>query len=381
MSATDGNGAAEETLSARQAEIAAKLNAARALLARHSADALHLTTVASAAWITAGAGAYVNESVDAAAFGILITENAAIILTDPIEEPRLREEERLEELGFTFTVEPWYARGPALEKLSAGKRVADETAPEWRGLQRELAQIRAKLAPGEQARLRAGARLAADALRETVLAIRSGMTESEVAARLMLASRNRGGTAVVALVGSDDRIAKYRHPLATDKPIERYAMVVLSFRYHGLILSLTRCVHFGELPDSLRETALAVAKVDANVIAATREGRTLADMFEFIKRQYAEAGQPHAIEEHHQGGPGGYLGREAFATPTASDWSIKVGQSFAWNPSLRGAKSEDTVLLTASGHEVVTNAPDWPTWGIETAEGVIARPAILEVSQ
>jgi antitoxin VapB len=181
------------------------------------------------------------------------------------------------------------------------------------------------------------------------------------------------------LVGSDERIANYRHPLPTDKAIERYVMTVLSFRYHGLIISLTRSIYFGKLTDSLRETALAVAKIDANIIAATQEGRTLADMFAYIRQQYDEAGQPHAIEEHHQGGVSGYQGREAFAMPAASDWTIKIGQSFAWKPSLRGAKSEDSILLTPSGPEVITSVTDWPMWTVATATGVIARPAILEI--
>jgi antitoxin VapB len=350
-------------------------------MARYNVNALHLTTIANTAWITAGAATYVNESVDAAALGVLITEETTVILADRIEEPRLREEERLDELGFSFAIDPWYAHGLALERLTSGMCVANDTTPEWSGLQRELSMLRATLLAGEQARLRVGSNLAAGAMRETVLAIRPGMTEDDVAARLMAASRARGGTAIVALVGSDERIAHFRHPLATRKPIERYVMTVLCFRYHGLVISLTRSVYFGGLPENLRAAALAVAKVDANVIAGTREGRTLADMFAFIKRLYVEAGQPHAIEEHHQGGPTGYLGREALAIPTASDWPIRVGQSFAWNPSLRGAKSEDTILLTPSGPEIITSMADWPEWQVETPVGVIARPAIETFSE
>jgi hypothetical protein len=46
---------------------------------------------------------------------------------------------------------------------------------------------------------------------------------------------------------------------------------------------------------------------------------------------------------------------------------------------MRGAKSEDTVLLTASGPEIITAMEQWPTIPIETDAGVIARPAILDV--
>ena len=372
--------ALEETLDARRAEVAAKLEAARRVMARQGMGALHLTTIANTAWMTAGGATYVNESVDEAALSILVTEADAYILTDPIEEPRLRDEERLDALGFTIVVEPWHTRGEGLARLTDGKRKAsdrtDDTAN--RAIQHALVMLRSTLAPGEQARIRAGARLAAAAMREAALAVRPGMTEHAVAAHLLAASRRRGGTAIVALVGSDERISRYRHPLPTAKVVERYAMLVLCFRYRGLVSALTRSVHFGALPESLYETALAVARIDARMITATQPGRSLAEMFQLARQAYTEEGYPNAIERHHQGGPLAYLAREALATPE-SEWRIESGQVFAWNPSLPGAKSEDTIVLTGTGVETLTTVDDWPVWSIEAPSGVIERPAILAI--
>jgi Xaa-Pro aminopeptidase len=91
--------APEERLDARRGEIGAKLEAARELMRRIGVDALHLTSIANTAWITAGAATFVNESVNEAALSILVTEKDAYILTDPIEEPRLHDEERLDKQG------------------------------------------------------------------------------------------------------------------------------------------------------------------------------------------------------------------------------------------------------------------------------------------
>lgn len=372
--------ALEEPLDARRAEVAAKLDVARGLMARQRLDALHLTTIATTAWLAAGAATYVNESVDEAALSILVTAEAAYILTDPIEAPRLRDEEWLDRLGYTIVVEPWYTRGPALARLTSGMRMASDRSDDAasRAIQHALVTLRSTLAPGEQARIRAGARLASAAMCEAVLAVRPGMSEHEVVAQLVAASRRRGGTAIVALVGSDERISRYRHPLPIAKAVERYAMLVLCFRYRGLVTALTRSVYFGALPDSLHETALAVARIDARMIAATRPGRTLAEVFALARQAYAEEGHPDAIERHHQGGPIAYLAREALATPE-SDWRIESGQAFAWNPSLPGAKSEDTILLTDDGVEPLTVVGDWPVWSVETPSGIVERPAILTV--
>ena len=48
-------------------------------------------------------------------------------------------------------------------------------------------------------------------------------------------------------------------------------------------------------------------------------------------------------------------------------------QAFAWNPSIAGTKSEDTVLITHSGAEVLTQTPDLPVLESDSIE----RPDIL----
>jgi Xaa-Pro aminopeptidase len=367
---------------ARRDEIAGKLAAARELMASAGIGALHLATAASMAWLTGGAATSIDESSAVAAFTALVTPGDAYILTDPIEAPRLREEERLTALGFSLVEEPWHARGAALARLAAGMRLAAETQRAasdeefWRALQWR----RATFAAIEQARLRVGARLAGEAMDAAARSVRRGMVEREVAARLSAESRARGGAAIVTLVGSDERIYRYRHPLPTDRHIDSYAMLVLCFRYRGLVTALTRSVYIGELPPALLATAQAVARIDARMLAATRPGRTLAEVYALASAAYADESQPGAIDEHHQGGPIGYLSREVLATPQ-NDWRIAPGQAFAWNPSLRGAKSEDTILLTQEGVEVMSAVSGWPTWRVETPNGVFERPAILQLAE
>ena len=367
-----------DDLAARRAEVAAKLEQVRALLSRRGVDALHLTSVANIGWLTAGAATAVDPTLETASFSLLVTRERSNVLTDPIEEPRLRDEERLNALGLGLVIEPWYARGHTLRLLTARRRLAsDIPRDDAVNLNGDLVALRSQLCADEQARLRAGARLAASAMDEVARAVQPGMTELEAAALLEAASRRRGGAATVTLVGSDERIVRYRHPLPTTKRIERQVMLVLCLRSRGLISALTRTVYFGEPPDALRQLAAAVARVDAQVIAATRPGRTLGELFETLRAAYAREGQPEAIEEHHQGGTIAYLGRETFARP-GSLARVALGQAFAWNPSLRGVKSEDTLVLTEAGPEIITAIDGWPTLTVETEIGDIERPALLE---
>ena len=120
----------------------------------------------------------------------------------------------------------------------------------------------------------------------------------------------------------------------------------------GLYANLSRFVHF-EPPDAELAARLeACQRILARLRAATRPGRTLGDVFDDCRNLYAEAGAPDGWRHHHQGGLTGYRSREVIAAPGVAV-EIAAGQAFAWNPSLPGAKAEETFLLTADGPEVL----------------------------
>jgi len=54
-------------------------------------------------------------------------------------------------------------------------------------------------------------------------------------------------------------------------------------------------------------------------------------------------------------------------------------QAFAWNPSITGTKSEDTILTAPGGGapEFLTQPLDWPATDVEWGGGTVARPDIL----
>ena len=72
-----------------------------------------------------------------------------------------------------------------------------------------------------------------------------------------------------------------------------------------------------------------------------------------------------------------YAPREIIATSALTE-SILIGQAFAWNPSITGVKSEDTILVGEHTNEILTEMTDWPTIDIQIGDQIIRRPAILE---
>ncbi len=361
----------------RAVEVATKLQRLRAQMAAREVDAVVLSQLPNIAWLTAGASTYINLASDTGPSSLLVTLDSASIITDQIEAGRLEQEESLAALGFRLAVEPWDQRGTQLPGRLAGKRLAQDGPGEGINVSSELQALRTNLLPEEVERLHHVGSLASAAIAEVMYAIQPGMTEFAIAGLLAQASLIRGGHAVVNLVASDERIARYRHPLPTSKVVERYVMVVLCLRHQGLVAAVTRLVHFGALPEELAAKAQAVARVDARMILGTRAGKTMGEMYALADHAYHEEGYPTATEEHHQGGSIAYLPREILARPNETA-VLARHQAFAWNPSVRGAKSEDTIILGPSGPIVITHTPDWPMAPITIDGQTIQRPAVLE---
>jgi Xaa-Pro aminopeptidase len=361
-------------------ELDVKLQRLNELLAKHSAEALLLQRVSSFAWATCGAASYINTAASNGVGSLLITPAKRYLITDNIEAPRFEIEERLAAQGWEFRVAAWYTDNPAVADLTRGlKLAADGPYPGAIDLSGEMARLRATLLPEEGERYRTVSKLCAEAMNAAVRAVRPGMTEYAIAALLDRETFMRGVQPIVNLIATDDRIFNFRHPLPADKTLDKYAMLVVCGRKYGLVTSVTRLVYFGHLPDDLRRKMIGVAGIDAAFIAATRPGRALNQVFQRATEAYALTGFADEWRLHHQGGPAGYEPREWVATPSTTD-VVAAGQVYAWNPSITGAKSEDTILVGASTNEVLTTMPDWPMLIVEADGQNIPRPAILEVN-
>lgn len=361
-------------------EFQEKQNLIRELLVERHLDALLLNRVSSFAWATCGASSYVNTAVSEGASCLLIAPSGRYVITNNIEAPRLEQEEKLGAQGWEMRVSAWHQKDSAVSQLTRGLRLgADSALPGSVDLSYELARVRANLTSEERGRFRTLGRLCADAMDITARSIQPGMTEYEIAGRLALETQSRGAQAIVNLVATDERTLLFRHPLPTDKKLERYAMIVLCGRKWGLVVSVSRLVHFGSLPDELRRKAEACARIDALFINATRPGRTLGDIFRSASDVYELTWFKDEWRLHHQGGAGGYEPREYLATPDSAD-KVAIGQVYAWNPSIAGTKSEDTILVGAAENEVLTSMDSWPSLSIDLDNGAMfSRPSILEI--
>ncbi len=358
-------------------EFEAKQQRLQELLKDWSLDGLLLRRASSFAWATCGADAVVHRASTTGTAALLITQDGRHLLTDNIEAPRLIQEEQLDRQGWTIHAPPWHQAEEHLRTLTRGMRLgADMAHPDAMDLSVPLARLRSRLTLPEVARFRRLGQLCAEAMDQAVRAVRPGQTEHQIAALLAQAAEERGVQAIVLLVATDRRVFDFRHPLPTDQELDDYAMLVLCGRKWGLVCSLTRLLHFGPLSPELRNKMEAVAQVDATFIHHTRPGATLDQVFQRAVDAYAATGYAGEWQLHHQGGVAGYEPREFIATPGLKEEVVAL-QAYAWNPSITGVKSEDTVLVSDNGVEVLTEMPDWPTLPVNVEGVLYERPAVL----
>jgi Xaa-Pro dipeptidase len=325
----------------------------RELMERLKLGALLLRRPMNFAWYTNGGDNRVDHASPLGVADVLITLDGEYIFTNNIEAPRMREEQTP---GFEVVEHSWYEDEAATLRQVVGDAPlgTDFSLGGALDVSSEVAPLRYVLDPDALERYRKVGADAAMAVTEAAVSLEPGMSEREAAANLAAACRRRGLFSSVLLAATDNRIASYRHPIPHGNTLEHRAMLVVSAERGGLYANVTRMIHFEEPDTELKRRQEACEAILKRMREeATRSGHTLAEAFVNCQRFYAEARFPDEWKLHHQGGMTGYASREIIATPHTQQ-EIRVGQAFAWNPSITGAKAEETFVLTEDGPEVIT---------------------------
>jgi Xaa-Pro dipeptidase len=356
-----------------------------------SLPGLVLTGPAAVAWACGGVAPPVDRTASTDLVWAVFSASGAALITTNVEAERIRDEYDPAAHGFAELVTvPWHdadAFVSAAEQLTGA--AATQLAADGHGAfgldaAEDLIAQRLVLSAPEQDDLADLGRDAAAALQAALCAWRPGERDLDVQARCAAALEAAGADAPVLIVGGDDRLARYRHPMAIGAPVCRLVMAVVVARRAGLHVAATRFAAAAPLDSAYAELRRRVLDIDDAVLWAGRPGATYGSVLAELDAAYARVGAPGGWAGHYQGGPIGFAQREFEIAPgqIGSRWydqPVAVGHALAWNPSLPGgAKVEDTYLVTGAGELApITVAPRWPA---EPEDGrQPPRPAVLEV--
>lgn len=321
---------------------------------RRRLGALLLRRPANFAWYTNGADNRVDYADPLGVAAILLTPDSEYILTDNVEAGRMREEQTPD---LEVVEHPWYGDPlSAVNQLIAGVTLGvDNPLDDTFDVSEDVARLRYVLDPDALDRYRQVGADATASVEEAAASMEPRMDEHEAVANLVAACRRRGLFTPVALAAGNRRIARYRHPIPYNEKLENRVMLVVCAEHGGLYANLTRIIYFEEPDGELRRRQEVCEAMLKKLREASIPGRDLCDVFKDCQDFYAEAGFPGEWKSHHQGGLTGYSSREVLAT-LETRLKIETGMAFAWNPSVPGAKAEETFILYESKVDVIAAA-------------------------
>ena len=353
----------------KQAEIAEKTGRLSRMLAAEGLGGVVLVAQPNFAWLTAGGNNGIDTSREQGACALVVgADGRRYVLASRIEMARLLEEELagtdFEPVEYGWEEDkaaPTFLADLSTKVLGSGVALGSDLplGANVKAIDGAVSRCRYQLTPPESERFGRLGRDAGEVLGSVARSLAPGLTENEIARRVTDALAARGMRSVVTLVAADERIAKFRHPVPTEKAWERVVMLVTCARRGGLVASLSRIVCAGGVSQDLRRRMDATARVNAKLLAATRPGAVGSELYRVAAEAYAAEGFPGEERLHHQGGAAGYRTRDWVAHPACTE-AVQANQAFAWNPTVTGSKAEETCIASAEGVEVITKSPDWP---------------------
>lgn len=371
-----------------KSEIQIKIERLQKMLEAENLGGVLINSQHNFAWLTGGKSNGINLSAEnGACFLLARRDGKCFVLANNIEMPRLlREEvsaEDFEPVEFTWQEEK--AAGDFVIKkaeslLADNKNLASDLSlhKEIRSIENLISLCRYKLTDAEIERYRRLGKDAGNAVGNVIRNIKNGKTEIEIARKTRNELAKFNINSVVTLVGADERIGKYRHPIPTENIWKKVLLIVVCAKRNGLIASLSRIVCVGEIPSELKRKTEASAYIFAKLLSETKTEKSGANLYKIAADAYAEKGFADEINLHHQGGATGYKTRDWIIHPKSIE-KVFPNQAFAWNPSITGTKAEETNLLINDKIEILTETPDFPQISVKIDGHEYFSPDILSL--
>jgi Xaa-Pro dipeptidase len=200
----------------RSDEVAAKLALVRRLIERRSLPAIVLNESGPVAWLSGGVTNRIEPGSPASPLWLVVTPDRFAAVTTNVEHARLEAESGLSELGVEIHSAPWHEPG-GLQRVA--EALAGAPAEEIGGLgvsvDDDLVELRLALSAPEVERLSSLGTDAAWALENALRVWQPGELDFDVQARIAAQLERAGAFGACLIVGGDERVERFRHPLAS----------------------------------------------------------------------------------------------------------------------------------------------------------------------
>jgi len=207
--------------------------------------------------------------------------------------------------------------------------------------------------------------------------IKPGITEYDIQA-MMLQEFGRYDIIVDnLLVGSDERILKYRHPVPTDKKVERFVLLHPAVKKRGLHANITRMLYLGDkVPDDIQKKYDIANMLEAAAVSMCIPGGKFSTIFDTRKKLLKQYGFEDEWERHFTGGPTGYQLCDACIC-NDPEAIVSPNQTYDWFITLPGVKVEELSVNTSKGWDILSVTGKWPVKEYSYDSQTFELPQIL----
>ena len=230
--------------------------------------------------------------------------------------------------------------------------------------QKLLDGLRASKDEGELSLMRRAQQITDEAFKAILNYIRPGMTEREIAARLVYELLSRGGERVsfdpIVAAGPN---GSRPHAVPGDRTVEKGMFITMDFgcKVGGYCSDMTRTVALGHPTEEMETVYAAVLAAQKAGISAARAGITGREI-DAAGRNVLEAAGYGAYFSH---GFGHSLGVDIHEGPSASSREERImpvgavisAEPGVYIPGTLGVRIEDVLILNENGCENITRSP------------------------
>ena len=340
-------------------------------------DSIILSKRENFAWFTCGGDNKVLRNSDDGSGILVISKNSVIFLAYYMDSDRIYDDE-LQGLDIEKKVMYWY-EGDRCEyamKFTNGKVAADSNIKGADNRWYDFVQLHYPLTENEVKRYRELGAVCDGLLTDIAGKINPGMSEHDIEAEILYAYGKHNMTPKVLLVGTDERIEKYRHPNASSKKLKKLVLIHPAVEKNNLHANITRMIYFGDkLPEELEKKYDLLNYLQAQFFSMAKTGIGYLDIYNERKKILDENGYPDEWKYHAMGCITGYvLGTDL---PFINNEAVKKNMPLDIYITLRGAKVEELAITGDNGAEVLSATGKWPLKGYEYKEKLYHLPAIM----
>ncbi len=297
-------------------------------------------------------GRYIEKCRQDSPFPVLLASSASQL-------PSLMESKGIKTLGFNSnaSLKSYLSLKKELEPLHIALKPIDNP----------VLKIRQIKDPSEIALLKKAAALGSEGFDYVCTLLREGVTEAEIALELEIFWKRRGskGAAFDPIIafGPNSSMPHYRAGISTLQ-IGQPVLIDIGTTLNHYHSDMTRVVFFGEPDPKLTAIYHIVLQAQEKALELCRPGTLIGDLDAAARDVIIESG--YGPQFSHSLGHG--IGLEVHElpalkrTPPESQLSLEEGMVLTiepgiYLPGLGGVRIEDTVLITANGHDNLTLRP------------------------